>query len=576
MKPFLETMRFLSPYRKPMVISFILLICSSLLMLLQPKMTQWAIDIGIAAESPVMILGFAAAIGLSAVLSMTVSYYSGVKLIHASQHMSYDMRNALFKKISAFSFADFDVWRTGELIVRINSDVSTIRMFIRMGLFLLIQSLIILIGSLTSMFIINARIASVMAVIMPIVLALFFFSASSIRPIFEQVRTALDQVNNTLQENLVGAKLVRSFSRQPEEIRKFDTGNLAYFHISRKVSMLIGIIMPLMMLFGNLAVVIVLYAGGNMVADPANGMTLGSLIAFSNYTLTAFFPLIMLGMVLSFLSMALASMKRVHELLQITPTIREPQDPVQLSSCAGRITFSDVSFRYGDGAPVFEHFDLSIDSGEMVGIIGTTGAGKSTLMHLLPRFYDTQEGSITLDDIDICRISLSSLRSRITIALQETMLFSGTIADNIRFGKPDATDREIREAAAAACAHEFIMEKEGGYEHVLGERGQGLSGGQRQRISIARAILSAPDILILDDVTSALDTSTERTIIEYLHAAEVRQTRIIISQKINAIRQTDRILVMDRGTIIASGTHDELIQSCRTYQEIYETQNPAS
>ncbi len=350
MKPFLETMRFLSPYRKPMVISFILLICSSLLMLLQPKMTQWAIDIGIAAGSPVMILGFAAAIGLSAVLSMTVSYYSGVKLIHASQHMSYDMRNALFKKISAFSFADFDAWRTGELIVRINSDVNTIRMFIRMGLFLLIQSLIILIGSLASMFIINARIASVMAVIMPIVLALFFFSASSIRPIFEQVRTALDQVNNTLQENLVGAKLVRSFSRQPEEIRKFDTGNLAYFHISRKVSMLIGIIMPLMMLFGNLAVVIVLYAGGNMVADPANGMTLGSLIAFSNYTLTAFFPLIMLGMVLSFLSMALASMKRVHELLQITPAIREPQDPVHLSSCEGRITFSDVSFRYGDGA----------------------------------------------------------------------------------------------------------------------------------------------------------------------------------------------------------------------------------
>ncbi len=576
MKPFLETMRFLSPYRKPMVISFILLICSSLLMLLQPKMTQWAIDIGIAAGSPVMILGFAAAIGLSAVLSMTVSYYSGVKLIHASQHMSYDMRNALFKKISAFSFADFDAWRTGELIVRINSDVNTIRMFIRMGLFLLIQSLIILIGSLASMFIINARIASVMAVIMPIVLALFFFSASSIRPIFEQVRTALDQVNNTLQENLVGAKLVRSFSRQPEEIRKFDTGNLAYFHISRKVSMLIGIIMPLMMLFGNLAVVIVLYAGGNMVADPANGMTLGSLIAFSNYTLTAFFPLIMLGMVLSFLSMALASMKRVHELLQITPAIREPQDPVHLSSCEGRITFSDVSFRYGDGAPVFEHFDLSIDSSEMVGIIGTTGAGKSTLMHLLPRFYDTQEGSITLDDIDICRISLSSLRSRITIALQETMLFSGTIAENIRFGKPDATDREIREAAAAACAHEFIMEKEGGYEHVLGERGQGLSGGQRQRISIARAILSAPDILILDDVTSALDASTERTIIEHLHAAEVSQTRIIISQKINAIRQTDRILVMDRGTIIASGTHDELIQSCRTYQEIYETQNPAS
>lgn len=569
-------MRFLTPYTGKMTASFLLLMLASLLTLLQPRMTKWAIDIGIASKSSWTILGFAGAILISAILSLVINYSSGVLLIRSAQHMSYDIRNALYKKVSTFSFGDFDTWRTGELIVRMNSDVNTVRMFVRMGLFMLIQSIIMLTGSLISMFMLNAQMARLIAVIMPVVLIMFFLIAKWIRPVFEQVRKTLDQVNNTLQENLAGAKLVRAFSRQEEEIRKFDERNTSYYSISKRVSMIVGVLMPLLIFIGNMAVVTVLYSGGKLIADPAEEMSLGSLIAFSNYTLTAFFPLIMLGMVLSFLSMALASMDRIDELLQTEPSIREPSRPLLLERLTGRIVFSDVTFRYGDGDPVLERLDLAIAPGEMVGIIGTTGAGKSSLVHLIPRFYDVADGSVELDGHDTRELSLATLRKRVTIALQDTNLFSGTIADNIRFGKPEATDEEIRKAAETACAQEFINEKEHGFNEILGEHGMGLSGGQRQRLAIARAILSDPDILILDDVTSALDAETERRIIDNLHALERRRTTIIISQKINAIKRAERILVMDRGKIVASGTHDELLTSCSMYQEIYSTQNPSA
>ncbi len=559
-----------------MTASFLLLMLASLLTLLQPRMTKWAIDIGIASKNSWLILGFAGAILVSAILSLVINYSSGVLLIRSAQHMSYDIRNALYKKVSTFSFGDFDTWRTGELIVRMNSDVNTVRMFVRMGLFMLIQSIIMLTGSLISMFMLNAQMARLIAVIMPAVLIMFFLVAKWIRPIFEQVRKTLDQVNNTLQENLAGAKLVRAFSRQEEEIRKFDQRNAAYYNISKRVSMIVGVLMPLLIFIGNMAVVTVLYSGGKLIADPAKEMSLGSLIAFSNYTLTAFFPLIMLGMVLSFLSMALASMDRIDELLQTEPSIREPSRPLLLERLTGRIVFSDVTFRYGDGDLVLERLNLAIAPGEMVGIIGTTGAGKSSLVHLIPRFYDVDEGSVELDGHDTRELSLATLRKRVTIALQDTNLFSGTIADNIRFGKPEATDEEIRKAAETACAQEFINEKEHGFNEILGEHGLGLSGGQRQRIAIARAILSDPDILILDDVTSALDAETERKIIDNLYALERRRTTIIISQKINAVKRAERILVMDRGKIVASGTHDELLASCSMYQEIYSTQNPSA
>lgn len=546
------------------------------MILLQPRITQWAIDFGIPSGNISHIIGYAFAIIISAILSLVVNYSSGVLLIQASQYMSYDLRNALFKRISTFSFKDFDKWRTGELIVRTNSDVNTVRMFIRMGFFMLIQSVLMLAGSLASMFMINTSMAWIMAIIMPSIVVLFFIIAKFIRPIFMKVRQALDQVNNTLQENLVGAKLVRAFSRQQEEQRKFESKNSDYYKISKKVSMLVGVMMPLLMMLGNLAVVVVLYSGGSQVADPTIQMSLGSLVAFSNYTMTAFFPLIMLGMILSFLAMAMASVKRINEILLTEPAIKDPENPLILDSLEGSIEFDHVSHRYGEGEPVLKDLTLSIDPGERLGIIGTTGSGKSSMVHLIPRFYDTASGTVKIDGHDVRDLSLDTLRGRITVALQDTQLFSGTLAYNIRFGNPDATDEQIRQAAQIACASEFIDELEDGYDHKIGERGQGLSGGQRQRLAIARAVLSDPDILILDDVTSALDTATESDIVSNLYKESRKRTTIIISQKINTIKRADRILILDQGEIVSTGTHAELLRSCKIYQDIFETQNPAA
>ncbi len=575
MNSFSSVFGFLKPYRGKMFASFLLLIASSMMILIQPRITQWAIDIGIPSGNITYIIGYALAITVSALLSLFVNYSSGVLLIQASQYMSYDLRNALFKKISSFSFKDFDSWRTGELIVRTNSDVNTVRMFIRMGFFMLIQSVLMLAGSLISMFTINTSMALIMAILMPSIIILFFVIAKFIRPIFMKVRQALDQVNNTLQENLVGAKLVRAFSRQQEEERKFETKNRDYYKISKNVSMIMGVLMPLLMMLGNLAVVIVLYSGGKQVADPAVQMSLGSLVAFSNYTMTAFFPLIMLGMILSFLAMAMASVKRINEILETDPSIKDTEKALVFDTLKGAIEFNHVSHRYGEGEPVLRDFNLSIKPGERLGIIGTTGSGKSSLVHLIPRFYDTSSGTVKVDGFDVKDLSLNTLRSRITVALQDTQLFSGTLAYNIRFGKPDATDEEVKQAALIACAHEFIDELEDGYQHQIGERGQGLSGGQRQRLAIARAVLSDPDILILDDVTSSLDTVTESSIVSNLYNESRKRTTIIISQKINTIKRADRILVLDQGQIISIGTHEELLKSCEIYQDIFETQNPA-
>lgn len=574
MKQFLAIMSFIRPYRKSMIISFSLLIISSALLLVQPKLTEAAIDRAIGSGQIPQALLYAALILGSALLAAFVNYSSGVLLIRASQNMSYDLRGAIFEKISSFSFSDFDTWRTGELIVRVNSDVNTVRMFIRMGLFMFIQSLIMLSGSLGAMYMINTQLARTMSLIMPAILLFFFVSARFIRPVFEKVRKALDQVNNSLQENLAGAKLVRAFSRQEEEKRKFEKRNTDFYSISRKVSMVVGTLMPLLMFFGNVAVVIIMIRGGSHVASGTQGMTLGSLIAFSNYTLTAFFPLIMLGMVLSFLSMALASVNRLHELLSTEPKIREPEDPIHVEECRGEIEFADVSFSYGEGNPVLSHLDVRIEAGSMVGIIGTTGAGKSTLAHLIARFYEPSEGSIRIDGHDIRKLSFDFLRRRVNIALQETLLFSGSIRENITFARPDAEQSLIDAAIEASCAREFIDSFERGDAHQIGERGTGLSGGQRQRIAVARSLIADPDILILDDVTSAVDTSTETRIVENLYAQKRKRTTIIISQKINTVRQADRILVMDSGRIIADGTHQHLLESCEMYREIAKTQNP--
>ncbi len=581
MIPLLRLFRFLQGSVGALILSLILLLASTGLGLVQPRMIEYAIDNGIKAGNIPAIAWGAAGIILTALLAGALNLASGYTLIKSSQIMGYEMRNALFRKVMSFSFENLDGWRTGELMVRLNSDVNTVRMFVRMGVFIIVQSIIMIIGTVIAMYLTDPGLASIMAIFMPLTLALFFGVATLIRPLFMKARVALDDLNNTLQENLAGAKVVRAFARQGQELAKFGVRNKKLFDVSQNVGYKLSLFFPLFFLIAQLATVIVLWSGGSTliayaVSGTGGNLTMGKLVAFNNYATMAMFPLLMLGMVLNFISMAMASAVRLDALFREKPSIEEKPGARSLPSLKGKIELRGVSFRYGQGERALNSIDLTIRPGEKLGIIGTTGAGKSSLVNLIPRFYDPEEGTVLVDDTDVRDLTFDTLRTRVAIVLQETVLFSGTIRENVAFSASDASQAILESAAEIACATEFIREKPDGWDASVGERGAGLSGGQRQRIAIARAIASNPDIIILDDVTSSLDATTERRIVEALYNEFRDRTAIIISQKINTIRYADRIVVMEDGRIIATGTHEELLISDRTYRTIFETQSGSS
>jgi ATP-binding cassette, subfamily B, multidrug efflux pump len=577
MLPLLRLFRFLKGSGKSLSISLLLLLTSTALGLVQPRLVEYAVDSGIKAGRAIAIFWGAAGIILTGILAAGLNLASGYSLIRASQLMGYKMRNSLYRKIMNFSFGNLDRWRTGELIVRLNSDVDTIRMFVRIGLFIVVQSVILIIGTVVAMFFTDRGLAKIMAVFMPLTLALFFVVASFIRPLFMKARVALDDLNNTLQENLAGAKLVRAFARQAQELAKFTIRNTNLFNVGKNVGYKLSMFFPLFFLIAQLATLVVVWAGGNELLHAANSivpgnLTLGKLIGFNNYASMAMFPLLMLGMVLNFVSMAMASAIRLDKLFQEKIDIMEKPDARNPTALKGKIEFRGVSFRYGQGERALNDIHLIVHPGEKLGIIGATGSGKSSLVNLIPRFYEPEAGAVLIDDIDVRDLSFDVLRTRISMVLQETVLFSGTLRDNVAFGAPDADAAALQKAAEIACAMEFIESAPEGWESLVGVRGSGLSGGQRQRIAIARAIAAKPDIIILDDVTSSLDAATERRIVDGLYQEFRDRTAIIISQKINTILDADRIVVMEDGGIIADGTHDELLKSCAVYRTIFETQ----
>jgi ATP-binding cassette, subfamily B, multidrug efflux pump len=574
----LRLFRFLDKSVGALVISFVLLLASTGLGLVQPRLIEYAIDSGIKTVRLSPIIWGAAGIVVTALIAAALNLASGYTLIKSSQSMGYEMRNALYRKVMGFSFENLDRWRTGELMVRLNSDVNTVRMFVRMGMFMIVQSIVMIFGTVIAMFITDPGLAKIMAIFMPLSLALFFGVATFIRPLFMKARTALDEINNTLQENLAGAKVVRAFARQGQELGKFRVRNKKLYDVSQNVGYKLALFFPLFFLIAQLATVIVIWSGGttligHAIPGTAGSLTIGKLIAFNNYAMMAMFPLLMLGFVLNFVSMAMASAVRLDALFRETPSVEERPGARSLPTLKGKIEFRKLSFRYGQGEKALSGVDLVIHPGEKLGIIGTTGAGKSSLVSLIPRFYDPEEGCVLLDDIDVRDLSFDTLRTRVAMVLQETVLFSGTIRDNIAFGAPGANQSDLERAAEIACATEFIREKSEGWDSSVGERGAGLSGGQRQRVAIARAIAASPDIIILDDVTSSLDATTERRIVEGLYQEFRDRTAIIISQKINTIRHADRIVVMEDGRIIAMGKHDELLKSDPTYRTIFETQS---
>lgn len=578
--------KYLKNYWPAVLVSFIFMLIATGLNLAQPKIVEWAIDFGVTPGIARSVVLAALLMLGAALVSGGMHLASGILLVRAGQGLTYEIRNDLFKKIMSFSFGNFDKWRTGELLVRTTSDVNMIRMFIRMGLLVMAQSILTLIGTLILMYRTNAHLSRVMFIVLPSTLVLFFVLASIIRPLVMRLRQRLDALNNSLQENLAGAKVVRAFARQKLEISRFEERNHDFLTLSLRVGYITNAAMPFLFFVGQLSVVFATWFGGvavieNILAPGSTGLSLGQLLAFNQYAIQAMWPMFALGMTLQFLARASASATRIEELLTEKPEVVEAKDPRKFDRLSGEIEFTDVRFAFGEGENAVDGVSISIQPGEKLGILGRTGSGKSSLVSLIPRLYDAGSGSVSIDGVDVREIELASLRENVTLVLQETVLLAGSILENVTYayranGNADQLsepDDRVQKAAEIACALEFIDEKENGWNEHVGERGSGLSGGQRQRVAIARAILSDPDILILDDVTSSVDARTEKQIVANLYAALKQKTVLIISQKVNTVMMADRIIMMDQGRIVGEGSHEDLLESNDTYREIYETQS---
>jgi ATP-binding cassette subfamily B multidrug efflux pump len=488
-----------------------------------------------------------------------------------SQSVAYDLRNDLYAKIQNLSFSYHDKNQTGQLMIRATDDVEKVRLFIGQGLLQLVGAVILLSGTVIILFSTNAALAWTAIPILPVAMVLFVIFSSAARPMFTRVQQKISTLNTVLQENLAGIKVIKAFTREVEQQGKFLDAADATMNQAIALARLFTFMFPMVFLIANLGQAAILYVGGKQIVSGL--LTLGEWQEFSLYLMYLFFPVAMLGMIITQFGQAAASADRIFEILDARNDIVDRPDAIELPKVTGEIRFENVTFRYfGGGEPVLKNVTFEARPGERIALLGATGSGKSTIINLLPRFYDPSEGRITIDNHDLRDIKLESLRSKIGIVLQETTLFSGSIRENIAFGKSEATQAEIEAAARAAQAHDFITSFPDGYDTHVGERGTTLSGGQKQRIAIARALLLDPRILILDDSTSSVDLATEALIQVALDKLMQGRTSFVIAQRISTVMTADKILVLDKGEVVAIGKHADLMEDEPIYAEIYNSQ----
>lgn len=488
-----------------------------------------------------------------------------------SQSVAFDLRNDLFAKIQRLSFSYHDRNRTGQLMVRATDDVEKVRLFIGQGLLFLVQAVILIGGTLILLFTTNVSLALVVLPILPISLALFMIFGTISQPLFAKVQARLSILNTILQENLAGIKVIKAFAREQSEQTRFNQAAGTLMDQQITVSRVFTFLFPLIFLVANLGQAAVLYFGGRQIIGGT--LTVGEWQEFSLYLIYLFLPLAQFGIIITQLGQASVSAGRIFEILDAQNDVTDKPGAVTLPAVQGRVVFDNVSFRYfSSGEPVLRNLSFEAKAGQTIALLGATGSGKTTIINLLPRFYDASAGSIRIDGYDVRDVTLDSLRAQIGIVLQETTLFSGTIRDNITFGKSNASPEEVIEAAQAAAAHDFIMSFSQGYDTPVGERGSTLSGGQKQRIAIARALLLNPRILILDDSTSSVDLATEAKIQHALDRLMQGRTSFVIAQRISTVVNADQILVLDKGEVVARGWHAELLENSPLYAEIYNSQ----
>ena len=576
MKSLVRLYAYVRPYRLRATCALALLFAMVAADLLIPHLTQRIIDKGIAPRNLHVIITTALIMAGAALSSAAFAIANNYLSVSVAMGFGADVRSAMIRRIQTFSFGNLDRLQTGKLIIRSTSDVRAVQMIVLLSLRILTRAPIWALGAAILLVITTPRLALIIAAFVPVIVVLVWFFAHKARPMFVRVQHRLDRLNVVLQENLAGMRVVKAFVRGTHEAARFEEANQFLTDRTIRVARYMAIFNPLMLLTLNLAIIAAVWIGGQTALS--GGMSVGEVVAAINYLSFALFPILMLTGMVGPISAADASAGRILEVLDARPQVPQTESAAPLPNPRGRIVFENVSFGYSDSGtePALRDISLVVEPGETVAIVGATGSGKSTLVHLIPRFYDVTAGRITFDGVDVRDLDLHALRSTIGITLQESVLFSGSVRDNIRYGRRTASEAEVQAAAQAAQAHEFIMQLPKGYNTPVGQRGVTLSGGQRQRIAIARALLVKPRVLILDDATSALDIETEIRLQDALDRliADERNitTRFIVAQRISTVLLADKIVVLDQGRISAVGTHHRLLTESAVYRDIYRSQ----
>ena len=568
-------MTHLQGYKKDAVKAPILIILEVICELLLPLVMAEIVDTAIPSGDVQYIFQMGALMLLLAGISMLCGVLAAKYAAFASQGFGGNLRQCLFDKVQEFSFADIDRFSSASLITRMTNDVNAMTMMLAMGLRMLVRAPVMLVAAVIISVTLNARLAVILLVVIPVMVLVIGILMKMCTKLFEVMQTKIDGLNNTLQENLVAIRVVKAFVRENHERKKFKKANDDLMDAALAVGLRIIAILPVMMLCLNGATVAVLYFGGKMVMGAT--FDLGQLQAFINYIVQILMSVMMVAMSLLQLSRAQACAHRINEVLNTEPSVEDKENAAQtqLPAPRGQVEFRDVSFKYvttGSGDDVLSHISFTVQPGQFVAIVGGTGTGKSSLVNLIPRFYDVTGGQVLVDGVDVRDYPLEELRSRIGMVLQTNVLFTGTIRENLLWGNPDATEEEIIQAAKDAQAYDFIMSFPDGFDTYLDQGGVNVSGGQKQRLCIARAMLRKPAILILDDSTSAVDSATEAAIRESFARNLKDTTVIIIAQRISSVQYADEILILDDDHIVGQGTHEELLANNEIYQEIYQSQ----
>lgn len=574
-----RAIRYAGRHRRVAALAYGSLLIATIAQLIVPQLVQVIINsviggVQIGADTQAIQASLVAAMVAIVLFSLVRAVFAYGQQYNAeriSQNIAFDFRNELFAKIQRVSFSYLDRTQTGQLMIRATDDVEKVRLFIGQGMVMALQAFLLLTATLVVMWFSNHNLTLIVLPILPIAFAVFFWFGGMAQPLFMTVQIRLSALNTVLQENVAGLKVVRAFGREPEEQARFNRSADAVLEQQLKVARTFSFLFPVVFLIANLGQAAVLYFGGRQIIGGT--LTVGEWQKFSLYLAYLFMPIGQLGFIINLMSQASASAQRIFEILDTRSEIVEKPDAIQLESIRGHVQFENVTFRYFHaGEPVLSNVSFEVQPGETVALLGATGSGKSTIINLLPRFYDVSNGRVLVDGVDVRDVTLDSLRAQIGIVLQETTLFSGTVRENIAYGRPDASLEDVVSVARAAAAHDFIMDFPLGYETPVGERGSTLSGGQKQRIAIARALLTNPRILILDDSTSSVDVATEFAIQQALEQLMVGRTSFVIAQRISTVRNADQIIVLDKGGIAAHGSHEDLLESSEIYADIYSSQ----